>query len=135
MLYLYSVKCFQHSWWGRVGGMVRKRSKQVRKEKPLEFPPRMKTFLLLPAAGIEPMTSWFGVSLRILVHHLRLLGHRISPKMDGWVDGEWIINGYTRWMGGWGMDCEWVYARWMGGWGMKGWMNGIHGIFTKVVRP
>ena len=58
--------------------MVRKRSKQVRKEKPLEFPPRMKTFLLLPAAGIESTTSWFGASLRIPVHQLRPLGHRIS---------------------------------------------------------
>ena len=47
--------------------MVRKRSKQVRKEKPLEFPPRIKIFLLLPAAGIEPTTSWFGASLRIPV--------------------------------------------------------------------
>ena len=57
-------KYYQHSWWGRVGGMPME-SKGVWKEKPLEFPPRMKTFLLLPAAGIEPTTSLFGASLRI----------------------------------------------------------------------
>ena len=38
----------------------------------------MKTFLLLPAARIEPTTSWFGASLRIPVHHPRPLGHRIN---------------------------------------------------------
>ena len=87
-------KYYQHSWWGRVGGMVRKRSKQVRKEKPLESPPRMKTFLLLLAAGIEPTTSWFAASLRILVHHPRPLGHRISVYYNS-VDSVDTIQNFT----------------------------------------
>ena len=83
-------KYYQHSWWGRIGGICERDCKQFRKEKPLELPPRMKNFLLLPAAGIEPTTSWFGASLRIPVHHTRPLGPRISPQARLWFPYQWI---------------------------------------------
>ena len=56
---LYSVVVSASSWWGRVGGMSIE-SRQVRKGKPLELPSRMKTFLPLPAAGIEPTVLHCG---------------------------------------------------------------------------